>query len=113
ELTTELPPFFRAVAEAGGLARYGTRLLAGEVRPTWATDVAARPMNIAEKVIARRVWRGQGEPDGIASVAPGDQVLCRAGFRGMHEYTCGMVMSLYRDAWGDAPVEGPQPVAAL
>jgi hypothetical protein len=37
----------------------------------------------------------------------GDQVLCARGFRGMHEYTAGMVMSLYREAWGDGPSCGP------
>lgn len=112
-LSADLPPFFRAVAEAGGLARYGTRLLEGEVQPTYPTEVPTRPMNIAEKVIARRVWRGQSLSDGIGSVSPGDQVLCRAGFRGMHEYTCGMVMSLYREEWGDTPVDRPEQVAAF
>ena len=113
ELFVRLPPFFRAVAEAGGLMPYGTALLAGSVRPTYATDGPGRPMNIAEKLIARRTWRGQGQDDGIAGVQPGDQVLCRASFRGMHEYTTGMVMALYREAWGDAPMDRPEQVAAF
>ncbi|MEQ1502418.1 MAG: aconitase family protein [Myxococcota bacterium] len=108
-----LPPFFRAVTEAGGLARYGTKLLAGEVHPTYATERPSRPMNIAEKIAARRTWVGADKPDGVASVAPGDQVLCRAGFRGMHEYTCGMVMALYREEWGDAPMFRPEQVASF
>ncbi len=112
EFTEALPPFFRAVAQMGGLMSYGTRLLAGQVQPSYPTDPPARPLNIAEKIIAARVWTGS-DADGIASVVPGDQVLCRAGFRGMHEYTTGMVMALYRDAWGDAPVERPDQVAAF
>ena len=32
-LAEELPPFFRAVASKGGLLRYGTHLLGGEVTP--------------------------------------------------------------------------------
>src|SRR5688572_1311902 len=32
-----LPPFFRAVSEAGGLMRYGTKVLAGELQPTYRT----------------------------------------------------------------------------
>ncbi len=112
-LADELPPFFRAVANAGGLLPYGTRLLAGELTPAYPTDVRLRPMNIAEKLIARRVFRGPDRPDGIAAVSPGDQVLCRSGFRGMHEYTTGMVMTIYRDEWGDTPVERPEQVAAF
>ncbi len=109
----ELPPFFRAVAEAGGLMSYGTSLLAGDVEPTYATDVAARPMNVAEKIIAARAWRGDGLSDGIGAVAPGEQVLCRAGFRGMHEYTAGMVVDLYKQEWGAAPMYDPSQVAAF
>lgn len=108
-----LPPFFRAVAESGGLLAYGTKMLAGDVKPTYATKVAARPMNIAEKIVAQRAWAGDGQPWGIESVKPGDQVLCRAGFRGMHEYTAGMVMALYRQEWGDMPVDRPEQVAAF
>ncbi len=109
----ELPPFFRAVAEQGGLMAYGTKLLAGEVAPTYDTAPAARPLNIVEKLIAARTWRGGEGDDGIAAVAPGDQVLCRTGFRGMHEYTAGMVVDLYRKEWGDAPMYRPELVAAF
>ena len=113
DLVEELPPFFRAVAEAGGLMTYGTRLLAGEVQPTYATDVPARPLNIVEKLIAARAWKGEGQDDGINAVAPGEQVLCRAAFRGMHEYTAGMVVDLYQKEWGDAPMYRPEMVAAF
>jgi 3-isopropylmalate/(R)-2-methylmalate dehydratase large subunit len=108
-----LPPFFRQVAEMGGLMRYGTRLVAGEIAPTYDTQVADRPLNCVEKIIAQRTWCGEGEALGIGSVAPGDQVLCRAGFRGMHEYTAGMVVALYREEWGDAPMADPDQVAAF
>jgi 3-isopropylmalate/(R)-2-methylmalate dehydratase large subunit len=113
ELFTELPPFFRAVAEAGGLLPYGTQLLAGEVEPPYEVDRPARPMNIAEKIIARRAWCGAGRPEGVAGVKPGDQVLARAGFRGVHEYTAGMVVALYKEEWGDAPMAETQQVAAF
>jgi len=108
----DLPLFFRAVAEGGGLLEYGKRLLAGEVQPTYATDVPARPLNSVEKIIARRTWTGTG-PDGIRSVQPGDQVLCRAAFRGVHEYTAGMVVALYREAFGNDPMYAPELVAAF
>jgi 3-isopropylmalate/(R)-2-methylmalate dehydratase large subunit len=112
-LFDELPPFFRAVAKQGGLLAYGTRLLAGEVQPTYEIAREARPMNIAEKIIARNAWTGQGRPDGLAGVQPGDQVLVRTAFRGMHEYTTGMVVELYQQEWGDAPMYRPEMVAAF
>ncbi len=110
-LSADLPPFFRAVAEAGGLMKYGTQLMAGAIEPTYETSPAPRPMNIAEKIIAARTWTG-GE-DGIPSVRPGDQVLARCGFRGMHEYTTGMVVALYQDEWGAEPMYEPELVAAF
>jgi 3-isopropylmalate/(R)-2-methylmalate dehydratase large subunit len=112
-LSDDLPAFFADVAREGGLLPYGTRLLAGEIAPTYDVERAPRPMNIAEKIIAAKAWAGPGRPDGLASVAPGDQVLARAAFRGMHEYTCGMVVSLYRGEWGDAPMYRPELVAAF
>src|SRR5688572_9254700 len=109
----ELPPFFAAVAAAGGLMKYGTKLLAGEVGPTWDVNRPARPLNIAEKIIARRAWRGAGQPDGILDVRPGDQVLARTAFRGVHEYTAGMVVTTYQQEWGKAPMFRPEMVAAF
>jgi 3-isopropylmalate/(R)-2-methylmalate dehydratase large subunit len=70
-------------------------------------------MNSVEKIISMRAWRGGGENFGIASVSPGEQVLCRTGFRGMHEYTAGMVVDLYRKEWGDAPMFLPEQIAAF
>ena len=112
ELFTELPAFFRAVAETGGLLPYGTKLLAGEVDPTYETRVSVRPMNVAEKIIAAKAWVG-GDNFGINSVSPGDQVLARCGFRGVHEYTAGMVVELYRQEWGDDAMYDPSQVAAF
>ncbi len=108
---TALPPFFREVAERGGLLAYGLELLGGKVIPTWDATPAARPLNAVEKIIARKVWTGALE--GIAAVSPGDQVLCHAGFRGVHEYTAGMVVSLYKAAFEDAPMTSPELIAAF
>ena len=49
----------------------------------------------------------------MASVEPGEQVLCEADFRGMHEYTGGMVMNLYASQWADAPIHQPELAAAF
>ena len=107
-----LPPFFRAVAEAGGLLEYGKGLLAGTVTPTYETARPARPLNAVEKIIAQKVWTGP-DTTGVADVRPNDQVLCRAGFRGVHEYTAGMVVSLYKDAFGGTPMTDPDLIAAF
>lgn len=107
-----LPDFFRAVAENGGLLEYGRKLLAGAIAPTYDTAPAARPLNAVEKIIANKVWTGP-ESTGVADVKPGDQVLCRAGFRGVHEYTAGMVVALYKEAFGDAPMTDPDLIAAF
>lgn len=107
-----LPPFFQEVAESGGLLAYGNRLLQGQVKPCYDVHPSARPQNAVEKIIARRTWTGQGA-DGIAAVSPNDQVLCRAGFRGVHEYTGGMVVAAYREAFGDAPMYSPELIAAF
>lgn len=107
-----LPDFFRAVAERGGLLAYGQELLEGKLQPTYETERPARPLNAVEKIIARKTWAG-GERFGIADVRPGDQVLCRTGFRGVHEYTAGMVVALYKEAFGEAPMWDPSQIAAF
>lgn len=119
EFYDALPPFFRQVAHRGGLLEYGTAWLSGELEPWYATDGAPRPMNVVEKIVAARAWSGGSPADadgpafGLAQVGPGDQVLCRAAFRGMHEYTAGMCMALYEQAFGKAPVHDPDQVACF
>ncbi|MGC6511018.1 MAG: aconitase family protein [Myxococcota bacterium] len=118
ELHDALPPFFAQVARAGGLLNYANLYLAGSVCPWYSTVLERRPLNVVEKIIAQRAWLGGTPHDGgpkfgISAVKPGDQVLCEAVFRGMHEYTAGMCMALYEDAFGDAPVHCPEQVAAF
>ncbi|MED5371984.1 MAG: aconitase family protein [Myxococcota bacterium] len=113
-LASELPPFFAAVSAAGGLMKYGSALLQGQVHPTYPVDRPARALNMVEKIIAAKTWRGPNDREtGVADVRPGDQVLCQAAFRGMHEYTAGMVMDLYAKEWGEAPMYRPEQVAAF
>ena len=119
ELHDALPPFFRQVAHAGGLLHYGLAWLSGTVTPWYDTAVARRPMNVVEKIVAAQAWTGGSPEDpsgprfGMAAVGPGDQVLCQVAFRGMHEYTAGMCMALYEDAFGDTPVQNPDQVACF
>ncbi len=119
EFHEALPEFFRQVAVAGGLLPYGQAWLAGDVAPWYATSGASRPMNVVEKLVAAKAWvggapgKGDGPRFGLPQVGPGDQVLCRVGFRGMHEYTAGMCMALYTEAFGKAPVHDPDQVACF
>ena len=113
EFYNALPDFFRSVAKMGGLLAYGSKLLDGNVTPTYDVDRPSRPLNVVEKIVAKTAWRGDGQGVGMNAVRPGDQVLCSAGFRGMHEYTAGMVMALYHEEWGGAPVYEPDLAAAF
>jgi 3-isopropylmalate/(R)-2-methylmalate dehydratase large subunit len=119
EFHDELPEFFRQVAKTGGLLPYASAWLSGELAPWYEPQRAERPMNVVEKIIAARAWSGGspavggGPSFGISDVRPGEQVLCRAGFRGMHEYTAGMVMALYEDAFGKVQVHQPEQCASF
>jgi 3-isopropylmalate/(R)-2-methylmalate dehydratase large subunit len=119
ELHDALPPFFRQVAHTGGLLHYGLAWLDGEVEPWYDPSAQKGPMNVVEKIVAAQTWTGgsPGDPDGprfgIGRVGPGDQVLCRVAFRGMHEYTAGMCMALYEEAFGATPVHDPEQVACF
>ena len=112
-LTGDLPPFFRAVADHGGLLPYATALLSGRTPLPYPTHRRSGPMTVAEKILARNTVRGLAEGLGVNRVVPGEQVLVQAGFLGLHEYTAGMVMSLYRDAFGTAPLADPSRVACF
>lgn len=119
EFHDALPAFFGQVARAGGLLNYGNAWLNGSLTPWYAAERPARPLNVVEKIIASRAWSSGSPADadgpafGITGVGPGDQVLCRAGFRGMHEYTAGMCMALYEQAFGKVQVHEPDQVAAF
>ena len=119
EFYDALPPFFREVAHRGGLLPYASAWLSGALSPWYDTDQDAQPMTVVERIIAAKAWSGGSPADdagpafGIAAVQPGDQVLCRAGFRGMHEYTAGMCMALYEEAFGREPVHNPDQVASF
>ena len=115
----DLPPFFKEVALQGGLLSYGTAWLEGNIQPCYPTERQKRPLNVVEKIIAAKTWVAgnhsldSGIEIGVSEVSPGDQVLCSAGFRGMHEYTAGMCMALYEQEFGEHPVHQPEQVAAF
>jgi len=108
-LSQQLPPLFAEIAAAGGLLPFADTLADRAAVPM----PAPRPMTCIEKIIARHAWNGAAKPVGVTAVRPGEQWLCAAEFRGVHEYTGGMVMDLYARRWGDAPIERGDQVAAF
>jgi 3-isopropylmalate/(R)-2-methylmalate dehydratase large subunit len=118
ELYAALPPFFHTVATSGGLLPFANLWLSGNVHPWYDIQTPSQGMTVVEKLVARRTWKSGTLGDdalsfGIPSVSPGDQVLCSVAFRGMHEYTAGMCMALYKEAFGITPVNNPEQVAAF
>ena len=71
-LSDALPPFFREIAQSGGLMAYGTRLLAGNVTPAYEVTRPTAPMTCIEKIAAKNAWVSQESAFGIGSVSPGD-----------------------------------------
>ncbi len=101
ELSGALPSFFGEVTSSGGLLPYGSAWWRGDISPWYDTGRKPHPMTIVEKIIASQAWSGC-KSFGVHAVNPGEQLLCKVGFRGMHEYTAGMCFSLFREAYGDS-----------
>lgn len=112
ELASVLPPFFAEVTRSGGLLPYGPKWFRGDVDPWYQTGRACHPMTIVEKIIASRAWSGC-KTFGLGAVRPGEQLLCKAAFRGLHEYTAGMCMALFRDAFGNSRPHAPSTIACF
>jgi 3-isopropylmalate/(R)-2-methylmalate dehydratase large subunit len=112
EFTRGLDPISKAIVEYGGLFNYNKARLAGEVTPP-ALQVASRPMNIVEKIIARHAFVRAGEI-GVEAVKPGDALFAVADVRFSHEYVTPMAESLFKQSLGkDARVTEAESVYAF
>jgi len=79
-------PISREVLRAGGLFAFAKDLQSGKVKlPQLSTG--PRPMNIAEKILARHLLPGQGS----SYVKPGDAVLANVDAGYSHEFTTAQV----------------------
>jgi 3-isopropylmalate/(R)-2-methylmalate dehydratase large subunit len=114
EFTRGLDPISADVVEYGGLFTYNKARLAGEVSPP-ALDTPARPMTLAEKIIARHaVVDAKSGKLGVPAVKPGDALFVKCGVRFTHEYVTPMAESLFVAALGkDAQVRDPESVFAF
>ncbi len=95
-----LDPVSRATVLRGGLFPYVGALKAGEVGPP-PIETTRRPMTMAEKILARHVVRGEGEPDAPVFVKPGDVVFVRVDGGYSHEFTTAQVHQFLRDEYGE------------
>jgi 3-isopropylmalate/(R)-2-methylmalate dehydratase large subunit len=90
----------RGVVEAGGLLPYTRRRLAGAVAAP-GLGAAARPMTLAEKILARHaVTDAAAGAAGVAAVAPGDAGFVRADWRFSHEYVTPMAANAFEKELG-------------
>jgi 3-isopropylmalate/(R)-2-methylmalate dehydratase large subunit len=91
----------RGIIEHGGLFQYNVARMQGKVQvPSIATR--ARPMTLAEKIIARR-WVTDLAADkvGVPYVKPGDEGFVRTDIRFSHEYVTPMAAIFWRDLVGE------------
>ena len=114
EFTEGLDPISASIVEHGGLFAYNKARLAGEVSPP-PLETEARPMTMAEKIIARRaIADARAGTTGITAVKPGDALFVRTDVRFSHEYVTPMAESLFRMGLGDdAEIAQPESVFAF
>ncbi len=91
----------RGIIEYGGLFQYNVARMQGAVRVPDVTT-AARPMTLAEKIIARHWVRDLSRNEvGVPYVRPGDEGFVRTDIRFSHEYVTPMAAIFWRDLVGE------------
>lgn len=94
ELTAGHDAITALIIESGGLLPFCARLAAKDlVIPP--TGTGPRPMNLTEKILARKLLPGQGE-----YVKPGDAVLVRVDAGYSHEFTTAQVDFFLESEYG-------------
>ena len=114
ELVSGLDPISEQILRHGGLFAYNRARLAGRISPP-AITTGARPMTLAEKILARHaVTDAASSALGVPAVAPGDAFFARTDVRFSHEYVTPMAEALFVAALGpDARVTRPERVYAF
>jgi 3-isopropylmalate/(R)-2-methylmalate dehydratase large subunit len=93
EFTRGYDAVTRIVIRHGGLFPFSKALAAGEIKLPKA-DTPARPMNMAEKILARHLVDGGG------AVRPGDPVVVRVDGGYSHEFTTAQVHQFLAEEHG-------------
>jgi len=102
----------RDVMEYGGLLDYAVARLKGLVQVPAIETASARPMTVAEKILARH-WVVDLKEDevGVPAVEPGDTGFVRTDLRFSHEYVTPMASSFWDDFVGeDAGLNDPDSI---
>jgi 3-isopropylmalate/(R)-2-methylmalate dehydratase large subunit len=111
EFTQGLDPISADIVRFGGLFEYSKARMRGEISPP-TIDTPARPMTLAEKIIARRgIVDARNDKVGLTAVKPGDALFVRTDVRFSHEYVTPMAEALFLGAFGtEARVTEPESV---
>jgi 3-isopropylmalate/(R)-2-methylmalate dehydratase large subunit len=96
------------VIESGGLLPFCARLARGEIAVP-PTGTGPRPMNLTEKILARKLLPGQGE-----YVKPDDAVLVKVDAGYSHEFTSAQVHFFLESEYGkDYQLKDPSKFAVF
>ncbi len=108
ELASSWDPITQLIIESGGLFAFCQKLAAEEIDLP-DVDTPARPMNLAEKILAAHLLPGQGE-----YVAPGDPVLVKVDGGYSHEFTTAQVHHFLAEEYGpDYRIKDPSKFAVF
>ncbi|HEX5059992.1 MAG TPA: aconitase family protein [Kofleriaceae bacterium] len=107
EFTRGQDPITVLIIESGGLLPFCARLAKHEVVVP-APGTQARPMNLAEKILAAKLLPGQG-----SHVKPGDAVLVKVDAGYSHEFTTAQVDKFLTDEYGDYKLQNPTKFAVF
>ncbi|MGH7516420.1 MAG: aconitase family protein [Gemmatimonadales bacterium] len=100
-------PVGRGIIEREGLLPFGLARLRGEVT-LLPPSAVARPMTLAEKILAAHWVTDPASPAGAPAVRPGDEGFVRADLRFSHEYVTPMAAAFWDEQVGSAvPVRDP------
>jgi len=108
ELAAGWDPITRLIIESGGLFPFCQRLAEGAIA-TPRANTAPRAMNLAEKILARKLVPGQG-----SHVKPGDAVLVAVDGGYSHEFTTAQVHHFLAAEYGpDYKIKDPSKFAVF
>ncbi len=108
EFTSKYDPVTRAMVEAGGLFPFAARIASGEAQIE-PPQTPARPMTMAEKVIAGHLVGVEG-----GFVKPGDSCLVKVDGGYSHEFTTAQVHYFLQNEYGaDYVVQNPSKFAVF
>ena len=101
EFTEHAGEITRGIIEFGGLFQFNVARLQGQIAVP-AVTTSQRPMNLAEKIIARHWVKDLATGDvGVPFVKPGDEGFARTDIRFSHEYVTPMAAIFWRDLVGE------------